>query len=641
MIKNKISKVYKISKEERLENDKKSLLTKFNFDFSDIKTSKASLKTMNNLQTSPNYSLNYLNSNGNIEIVKKNKNLISNNLHNLHSLNNKISLYNKKLKKPNNNFLQNEIKFFSYKQLPTNNNNYSSNNLLSSNVISNINILSTNNFLTTNNNITINNLITNESDQKNLISNNSKKDSFENDLDESIQIELVNHNNKNIEAYNNIIEENNFMNNIKFNNYHESNNSNINKDNNKSLEKSNFNESYNNENVNINDSSFNANENINMPQKNHRNLIKKILKKEISSDITSRLINCENDIHIMKDKKVFKFIKNIREENNNIINFKINNFFKLNSFCMYNLLSFIFDYYDILIQYKSLKNKIENSLNQIFDNFIKTFSNKYKDYLQITKYYYLSKKFTNFKKEFYSLNLILLLKVITKKKNINIEIGYLYKYNHKNYNIKWSFDIIDKSQIKIWFSSEVETYNKVKKRFTYCSPISSFSNGDTIQIEVNIFSKNRILNPFSIEVYDIKVEPLEFSCLYEKNHFISFTPYDPYRSCEIETLIQFWRTDGIDKNFCNEFKRIFKKNFKINQIVYDVNKLYFYKINMVANKVGIIHKNNFINFQINIVPYEDNIENEIQHIGLLNSKVFMDKINIRIGTSIIIYITDI
>ena len=62
---------------------------------------------------------------------------------------------------------------------------------------------------------------------------------------------------------------------------------------------------------------------------------------------------------------------------------------------------------------------------------------------------------------------------------------------------------------------------------------------------------------------------------------------------------------------------------------------------MVANKVGIIHKNNFINFQINIVPYEDNIENEIQHIGLLNSKVFMDKINIRIGTSIIIYITDI
>ena len=62
---------------------------------------------------------------------------------------------------------------------------------------------------------------------------------------------------------------------------------------------------------------------------------------------------------------------------------------------------------------------------------------------------------------------------------------------------------------------------------------------------------------------------------------------------------------------------------------------------MVANKIGIIKKNNFINFQINIVPYEDNIQNEIQHIGLLNSKVFMDNINIRIGTNIIIYITDI
>ena len=62
---------------------------------------------------------------------------------------------------------------------------------------------------------------------------------------------------------------------------------------------------------------------------------------------------------------------------------------------------------------------------------------------------------------------------------------------------------------------------------------------------------------------------------------------------------------------------------------------------MVANKIGIIKKNNFINFQINIVPFEDNIQNEIQHIGLLNSKVFMDNINIRIGTNIIIYITDI
>jgi len=638
--KNKKSKVYKISKEERLENDKKSLLTKFNFDFSDIKNSKASLKTMNNLQKSPKYNLNYLNSNGNIENVKKNKNLISNNLH---SLNNKISLYNKNTKKTNNNFFQNEIKYFSYKHLPTTNNNYSSNNLFSTNISNNINILSTNNFLTTNNNIlSTNNLITNESEQKNLNTNNTKKDSFENDSEESIQIDLINHNNKNIEVYNNFIEENNFMKNIKSNNNHESNhNSIVNKDCNKSLEKSNFNDSNNNENFNINDSSFNANENINKPQKNHRNLIKKILKKEISSDITSRLINCENDIHIMKDKKVFKFINNIREENNNIINFKINNFLKLNSFCMYNLLSFIYDYYDILIEYKSLKNKIEHSLNEIFENFIKIFSNKYKDYLQITKYYYLSKKFTNFKKEFYSLNLIILLKVITKKKNINIEIGYLYKYNHKKYNIIWSFDIIDKSKIKIWFSSEIESYNKVKKRFTYCSPISSFCNGDTIQIEVNIFSKNRILNPFSIEVYDIKVEPLEYNCLYEKNHFISFIPYDPYRSCEIETLIQFWRTDGIDKNFCNEFKRIFKKNFKINQIVYDINKLYFYKINMVANKIGIINKNNFINFQINIVPYEDNIQNEIQNVGLLNSKVFMDKINIRLGTSIIIYITDI
>ena len=701
MIKNKNSIVYKISKEERLENDKKSLLTKFNFDFSDIKNSKASLKTMNNLQKSPKYNLNYLNSNRNKEHIDKNKKnnkiLISNNLQ---SLNHKITFNNKIPKKINNNF-QNEMNYFSYKQLPTNNNISFSNNLLTTNIISNVNITTNNIFTTNNNNISTNNLNTNESvynNQKNLHTYYTKKDtdssgiciseSFDNDLNESVQYDLVIHNNKNIEVYNNFIEENNFMKNIKFNNNHESNNNknnnnnnndeinnennnfiynnninnniNINNNNNnnynnnnnndnnnnnndRNVNNNNDNDSNNNDNYNINDSSYFDNEvyNYNMPQRNHRNLIRKIFKKEKSSDITSRLINCENDINVMKEKKVFKFIKNIREENNNIINFKINNFLKLNSFCMYNLLSFIYESYDILIEYKSLKNKIENTLNKNFEKFLKIFSQKYKDYLQITKHYFLSKKFTNSKKEFYSLNLIILLKVITKKKNINIEIGYSYEYNRKIYDIIWSFDIIDKNQIKIWFSSEIEVYNKVKKRFTYCSPISSFSYGDTIQIEVNIFSKNRNLNPFSIEIYDIKVFPLEYVSLYEKNHFISFAPYDPYRSSEIETLIQFWRTEGINKIFCEEFRRIFEKNFKINQISYDINKIYFYKINMVANKIGIIKKNNFINFQINIVPFEDNIQNEIQHIGLLNSKVFMDNINIRIGTNIIIYITDI
>ena len=297
MIKNKNSIVYKISKEERLENDKKSLLTKFNFDFSDIKNSKASLKTMNNLQKSPKYNLNYLNSNRNKEHIDKNKKnnkiLISNNLQ---SLNHKITFNNKIPKKINNNF-QNEMNYFSYKQLPTNNNISFSNNLLTTNIISNVNI-TTNNVFTTNNNIlSTNNLITNESvynNQKNLHTYYTKKDtdssgiciseSFDNDLNESVQYDLVIHNNKNIEVYNNFIEENNFMKNIKFNNNHESNNNknnnnNNNNNNNDEINNENNNFIYNNNinnNININNNN-NNNNNYNNNNNNNKPIIMKII----------------------------------------------------------------------------------------------------------------------------------------------------------------------------------------------------------------------------------------------------------------------------------------------------------------------------------------------------------------------------
>ena len=61
---------------------------------------------------------------------------------------------------------------------------------------------------------------------------------------------------------------------------------------------------------------------------------------------------------------------------------------------------------------------------------------------------------------------------------------------------------------------------------------------------------------------------------------------------------------------------------------------------MKAKKIGCLKQNKFSSFDINIIDYDDHIENEIQCIYLMNSYYFTKKMNIRIGTRVILYIVD-
>ena len=180
----------------------------------------------------------------------------------------------------------------------------------------------------------------------------------------------------------------------------------------------------------------------------------------------------------------------------------------------------------------------------------------------------------------------------------------------------------------MWLSSELEKYNHRQRRFCYTSPISTFSKGDIIQLEINIFNKKSSINPFSIEWIKpvISISPDE---IYQKTPIGNVIPYDPLRACEIENMIHLWRTDGISekKKLLDEFKKIFSKHFKIKS--------------MVANSLGKIPKNAFTNFDIDIIPYESVLQNEIQTIGCLNSNIYTNNINIRLGTNVIFYLTEL
>ena len=57
--------------------------------------------------------------------------------------------------------------------------------------------------------------------------------------------------------------------------------------------------------------------------------------------------------------------------------------------------------------------------------------------------------------------------------------------------------------------------------------------------------------------------------------------------------------------------------------------------------IGIVRKNKYTNFEIEIKPWDETITNETQCLGLLNINHLTDRVEMRISTNTIFYFTDI
>ena len=411
------------------------------------------------------------------------------------------------------------------------------------------------------------------------------------------------------------------------------------------------NESYLNNNKLSQNGEYEPDNNLNIISPYHNakdsngNKFSKLFNKNPNYLISNRLINDEfNDSNYIGINKSYKFISKIREENQQIIQIKLKNFLKLNDYSLYYLLSFCYEIYNYLIKYtnKSISTKIKISFSNIFEKKISSFSKIYSKLFEVNNFFFEQKNFTKHKRTYPFLNLVISCKIITEEKNKSIEFGYNFLLNSKNYNNIWKIDIKKKSKVTLWVSSELEQFNNYSKRYCYISPISTFCNGDSFILEINIFSKNGAINPNSIEWTNPIIEDTTDE-LFEKKPVGKQVPFDPLRACEIENMIHLWKLDHeINKNsLINEFKKIYEKKFKIENIVFDISKIYFYKIKMVAKVIGKIPKNVFTNFDIDIIPYDSEVINEIQCIGLLNTINYSNSFKIRLGTNIIFYLTDI
>ena len=268
------------------------------------------------------------------------------------------------------------------------------------------------------------------------------------------------------------------------------------------------NESYLNNNKLSQNGEYEPDNNLNIISPYHNakdsngNKFSKLFNKNPNYLISNRLINDEfNDSNYIGINKSYKFISKIREENQQIIQIKLKNFLKLNDYSLYYLLSFCYEIYNYLIKYtnKSISTKIKISFSNIFEKKISSFSKIYSKLFEVNNFFFEQKNFTKHKRTYPFLNLVISCKIITEEKNKSIEFGYNFLLNSKNYNNIWKIDIKKKSKVTLWVSSELEQFNNYSKRYCYISPISTFCNGDSFILEINIFSKNGAINPNSIE----------------------------------------------------------------------------------------------------------------------------------------------
>ena len=267
----------------------------------------------------------------------------------------------------------------------------------------------------------------------------------------------------------------------------------------------------------------------------------------------------------MPYEKKFKFINDIQNNADKLPSLNINSFLNLNDYSIYRLMGFIFDYSSVFIRSNSvIKSKIKSALYNIFSDTINNFSNFYSSFLQVINYHFENRKLTINKKIMFTFNLIIICKIITKEINKSYDISYNYFSNNKEYDNIWKIDVKRKEDNKIWLHTELFNTNKYTYNFTSTSQISSFSYGDEVKFEINIFNHKQQINTHTIQWLPPVITNIE-TTIFETNKFITKTIFDPLRCNELEIQTLIWEELSINKNINDdlliEFINIFKKKF--------------------------------------------------------------------------------
>ncbi len=389
--------------------------------------------------------------------------------------------------------------------------------------------------------------------------------------------------------------------------------------------------------------------------KTNNNKFKKLLIDNHSNVSDLGLLDDEHVISKNHQDQVskFKFISEVQKNNLRYENLSIKKFLALNNKCIFNIFSFLYDNYKmIMFSGKQLKNVFNLTLKGKFSYIIDNFKSKYKEILQFESFKFIQSETIMLNKKkipIFSVFLKCQIKetpYLLKYEEISYEISYSFKYSQSRkkdslYYQIYKFDLRKNKYYPIWICSEMDERKYSQRRLVYSSPVQNYTEKDHITIKIDLIEGNNFI--YDIKFLDIKIFAAP-KYLYEKGVFKSEIRYDGMRDCEIENMILRWNNENnLIRNSQMLFyiKRTFGNYFLLKEVKYDISELVFYKIKMKAEKIGIIKKNRIFNLNLQIINESSEITNECIYVGCVNTFTQNKILQIRKGTIMILYITDL
>ena len=350
----------------------------------------------------------------------------------------------------------------------------------------------------------------------------------------------------------------------------------------------------------------------------------------------------------------FKFINEVVQSNLNYENIPFEKISRLNSKIIFNIFTFLYDDYGkIMSSGKKMKNLFMSTVTSKFSYLIQAFQKNNKEIFEFNSFKFKINKYIKQRRKNVSTFYVELKSkiknnpLLKRNNGISYEIKYSFKMKKQNkqsnlYYQIFKFDIRNDKYYPIWFCSDMDDTNFIKRRLIYSSPVQYFCEGDFIFFKINLIEGNNGI------ISDINFQPLKNDTvprkLYLRGLYRTDINFDKIRDCEVENMVLRWNDENnLIKNnemYLNVHK-VFSKNFEIKEINYDLSKLAFYRIKMLATKIGIFKINRIFNLNIEILSENSQLTNECINIGCVNIYTKSKKIQIRKGTLLILYIIDI
>ena len=350
----------------------------------------------------------------------------------------------------------------------------------------------------------------------------------------------------------------------------------------------------------------------------------------------------------------FKFINEVVQSNLNYENIPFEKISRLNSKIIFNIFTFLYDDYGkIMSSGKKMKNLFMSTVTSKFSYLIQAFQKNYKEIFEFNSFKFKINKYIKQRRKNVSTFYVELKSKIKKNpllkkyNGISYEIKYSFKMKKGNqksnlYHQIFKFDIRNDKFYPVWFCSEMDDNNYIKRRLVYSSPVQYFCEGDYIFFKINLIEGNNgVISDINFQSLKSDYAPRK---LYLRGIFRSDINFDKIRDCEIENMVLRWNDENnLIKNSEMYFyvNKCFSKNFEIKEIKYDILKIIFYRVKMIATKIGIVKINRVFNLNIEILPETSSTTNECINIGCVNTYTRSKKIQIRKGTLLILYITDV